>query len=205
MSHPFTMPTMPAGLAAKIAADRKMYAGWTMTADDDAAKAQSDTDAAAAKAAADGKAAKPDVDEKLGEPGLKALQAERDARQAAEARAAAAEKQIADSKLTAEQKASADLNEARDVAAMATLKALKYEVAADKGIDINLASRLTGTTKAELEADAESLKALIPAGAKPGTPKPDGSQGAGGGSAKTAGVSAGRDMFRDSRKPQTTS
>lgn len=40
-------------------------------------------------------------------------------------------------------------------------KLLKYEVAADKGLDLKLVSRLTGSTREELESDAEELKSLL--------------------------------------------
>ena len=188
MSH----NTIPAELAEIIATHRALFGGWTMVEGDEGGSA----DDAGGDNPGDG-------DEKLKEPGLKALQAERDARAAAEARAAALEKEIADSKLSAEEKASAELKAAQETAAKATLAALQYEVAAAAGIDIKLAPRLTGATKAELEADAETLKALIPTGTKPGTPAADRSQGKGGDAGKVAGVSAGRDLFRDSRKTQT--
>ena len=88
------------------------------------------------------------------------------------------------------------------LAATATLTALKYEVAADKGFDLKLAVRLNGTTKAELEADADNLKPLL--GATPGTPKPDQSQGKGAGGGKAAGVGAGRDLYRDTHPSSKT-
>lgn len=129
-----------------------------------------------AEPAATGEQAKP---EPLGEGGIKALQAEREARSKAEATLTALQKEIEDGKKSAEEKASDALLAAQKVAAESTAKALRYEVAAAKGIPLALASRLTGATKEELEADADALKALIP-DAKPGTPKPDPSAGASG-------------------------
>ncbi|UJP39334.1 hypothetical protein [Cellulomonas palmilytica] len=134
-------------------------------------------------------------DEPLGEGGKKALVAEREARAAAEAELAKLRKEIEDSKLSAEEKAAADLAAAQRDAAAAQLRALRYEVAADKGLDLKLAGRLTGSTRAELEADADELKSLIPAAAPTG-PKPDRSQGGGNGDAdKGASVSAGRQLW----------
>ena len=101
-------------------------------------------------------------DEPLREPGKRALEAERAAREKAERDLAALQQQIEDSKKTAEQKAADDLEAARKEAAENAAKALRYEVAAAKGLDLALASRLTGATREELEADADVLKGLIP-------------------------------------------
>lgn len=139
----------------------------------------------------------PEDDEPLGPAGRKALVDARAKAAEATRRAAALQKQIDDSKKTAEQKAADDLASAQRDAADARLKALKYEVAAAKGIDLKLASRLTGATKEELEADADVLKESIPAPTG-GTPKPDRSQGGGsGGTDKGASVAAGRDLFAE--------
>lgn len=114
--------------------------------------------------------------EPLGEGGIKALQAERDARKQAEKERDDLLKQIDDSKKTAEQKAADDLKAARDESASNALKALKYEVAAEKEIPLRFASRLTGTSKEELLADADQLKEFV-ADAKPTTPRPNPLQG----------------------------
>jgi len=145
------------------------------------------------------------MDDKLGEPGLKALQAERDARAKAEAALAALEKQVADSKLTAEQKAAADLKAAQDLAAAAAAKALRYEVAAAKGLDLALAPRLAGTTQAELEADADALKALVGVQApKPGVPRPDPSAGKGGSDGQPGSVTSGAGLYQQRHAKKTT-
>lgn len=123
--------------------------------------------------------APPATDEKLGESGIKALQAERDARKAAEDQLKALRQQIEDASKTAEQKAADDLAAARKAATESAARALRYEVAASKGLDLKLAPRLTGTTQEELEADADALKALLGTPA-PKNPKPDPSAGAGG-------------------------
>lgn len=62
----------------------------------------------------------------------------------------------------------------------AELRAIRLEVAADKGLTPQQAARLQGATREELAADADSLKALFPT-PTPGTPAPDPSQGARGG------------------------
>ncbi|MCR6706559.1 MAG: hypothetical protein NVV66_18350 [Cellulomonas sp.] len=138
----------------------------------------------------------------LGDAGKKALTVERDARAAAEKALADLRKEIEDSKKSAEEKAADDLAAAQRDAAAAELKSLRYEVAAAKGLDLKLAPRLTGATKAELEADADALKALIPAATS--GPKPDRSQGGGNGDVAGASVSAGRSLYAErhpSKKP----
>lgn len=49
---------------------------------------------------------------------------------------------------------------------------LRLEIASKKGIPANLAGRLTGSTEAELEADAEALKAFLRPAEGPGNPPP---------------------------------
>lgn len=107
-------------------------------------------------------------DEELGTKGKAALERERTARKAAEKRAKAGDTAIArlaeienesksevererDARLAAEQKA-ADLE----------LKDLRRDVADDAGLPKAWAQRLVGTTKEELEADAEVLKKTLP-------------------------------------------
>jgi hypothetical protein len=198
MSQPltFTLPEISAEDFAAIRAIHQGLAGFRMMADEPA----KDDPKPDPKPEPDKPEPKPD--DPLKEPGLKALQAERDARAKAEADLAALRKQVEDAGKTAEQKAADDLKATTARADGAELKALKYEVAADKGIDLKLAGRLNGSTKAELEADADNLKALL--GAKPGSPKPDSSQGKGGDGVKATGVAAGRDLFRDTHPTKTT-
>ena len=66
----------------------------------------------------------------------------------------------------------------------AELKAARLEVAAAKGMTAEQAAELRGSTREELEAHADRLRALFPAtaaSATPGVPAPDPSQGARGG------------------------
>lgn len=83
--------------------------------------------------------------------------------QAKENKAAAARlAEIEEANKTAEQKAAERLAAAEKAAQESTAEALRYKVAAAKGLDLALAARLTGSTKEELEADADTLMALIP-------------------------------------------
>lgn len=76
--------------------------------------------------------------------------------------AAARLAEIEESQKSAEQKAAEALAAAQSTATTATATAMRYEVAASKGLDLKLAPRLTGSTKEELEADADALMGLIP-------------------------------------------
>jgi hypothetical protein len=100
----------------------------------------------------------------LGDAGKKALAAERDARKAAEKAttdALAKVKAFEDAQKTEAEKAAEALTAAQQTAAESAAKALRYEVAAEKGIPLNAAMRLTGTTREELAADADVLKGLL--------------------------------------------
>ncbi len=142
----------------------------------------------------------PDGDEKLGEGGKKALTTERDARKAAEQKVKDLEKQLEDSKKTDEQRIKDDLGTAQSELAASQSQLLRYEVAAEIGLDIKLASRLKGSTREEIEADAKAFKDLV--GTK-STPKPDPHQG--GGSKSTAkSVSAGRDLWAEQHPSKKT-
>ncbi|MFB7823887.1 hypothetical protein [Streptomyces hydrogenans] len=83
-------------------------------------------------------------------------------------------------------------------------KALLLEVAAEKGLTPTQAARLQGSTKEELEADADSLKSLFGApapndGAGTGTPRSGGNRGSDVGGSKT--TQAGADLWRE-RNPR---
>jgi hypothetical protein len=119
--------------------------------------------------------AKPD----LGDAGKKALESERKARREAERQL----KETADRLKVLEDKDKSDSDRLtekvtqleKDLAA-ATAKADRYEVALDKGLDMTRAKRLTGTTREELEADADELQtwqAGKPADPVPGKPATD--------------------------------
>ena len=125
-------------------------------------------------------------DGKLGANGLKALEAERAANKASR-------KQIAELQAKLKEYEDANKTEAEKTAErLATLekdnaasrsRAERLEVALDKGLPKALAARLQGSTREELEADADELLKLV-GEQKPASPKPDPSQGHGGGGAK---------------------
>lgn len=109
----------------------------------------------------------PPADDKLGEGGVKALKAERDARQKAEKDAAdalARVKELEDASKSDEDKRNERFaaleksdREKDTVIAERDAKLLRYEVAAAKGLDLKAALRLQGTTKEEIEADADEF------------------------------------------------
>lgn len=122
----------------------------------------------------------------LGAAGLKALEAERAANKASK-------KQIAELQAKLKEYEDANKTEAEKTAErLATLekdnaasrsRAERLEVALDKGLPKALAARLQGSTREELESDADELLKLV-GEQKPASPKPDPSQGHGGAGAK---------------------
>ena len=116
------------------------------------------------------------ADRPLGEPGIKALNAERDARKAAETQAAALQKQLDEinaanlSDLERAQKAAAD---AQALAEKAQADALRYRIAAKNSIsDEDAELFLTGTDEETLSRQAARLVERTPT-----SPRPDPSQG----------------------------
>lgn len=108
--------------------------------------------------------AKPDGD--LGDGGKSAIDKERAAARAAEKRAKAAEaelQKLKDKDLSDQDRKDREAKDALTRAEAAEARALRLEVAADKGLDLKLAGRLQGSTREELEADADTLRALLPA------------------------------------------
>ncbi|MFJ1461829.1 hypothetical protein [Nocardia sp. N2S4-5] len=144
----------------------------------------------------------PDV---LGEGGKKALEAERQARAAAEKAQKTLEakvKAFEDAQKTEAERTADRIRELEQDAA----KALRYEAAAAEGLPLSSAQRLNGKTLEELRADAQVFKAEIGAAAPsptpPGTPppKPDPRQG-GGQQDATGSMDSGRDLYRQ-RNPR---
>ena len=129
-------------------------------------------------------------DQPLGEAGLKALHREREARKALERRLAAlaplerlaaalAADQGADDGKTDVQRLAERLDAYERQLAEERMARWRVEVAAERGLPPELADRLRGSTREELAADADALRALIPAaGAAPRVPMPDPTQGA---------------------------
>lgn len=123
--------------------------------------------------------------DKLGDSGKKALDAERAARRAAEARVAELETQIGS--LTTEHQqaleaAATEAAEARTDAEKASGEVLRYRVALETGVPAKHIGRLQGDTEEALREDAASFVADIVPGKT--TPKPDLSQGPKGDDAK---------------------
>lgn len=115
---------------------------------------------AAEEAAEAAKKAEEADDEKLREGGLKALKAERAAREAAEKRIAEFEKAAKDAadaeKTDLEKLTEANSGLTGDLTA-AQQKLVRLEIALEKGLTSAQMRRLVGDTKEELEADAEAL------------------------------------------------
>lgn len=139
--------------------------------------------------------------DQLGEGGIKALQNERDARKAAEkaytdAKAAwEAEKTTLSQQLASvTDQSTKALAEAQTRAADAEAKVLRLEVAGAKGIPSELAARLIGTTREELESDAEKLKTHVKS---PFTPPYDPSRGQGHEGKREGTVESGRDLYSE--------
>lgn len=104
----------------------------------------------------------------LGEGGAKALAAERRAAKQAQRQLAETQQrlqQLEDANKSELQRAVERAEAAEGRAVEAELRGLRVEVAGSKGLPTGMATRLKGSTKEELEADAEELAALLkPAG-----------------------------------------
>lgn len=121
------------------------------------------------------------TDEPLGEPGKRALDAERQARKAAERQAndlAAKVREFEQAQLSETERLNAQLAEAQANAAKAQSEALRLRVASESHLPAELFEFLTGDTEEEVRAKAEKLKAATAAANAPRAPQPDPSQGA---------------------------
>jgi hypothetical protein len=125
---------------------------------------------------------KPD-DGQLGDAGKKAITAERQRAKAAERERdalVAKLKEIEDAGKSDAEKTAERLAAAEKKAAESELRALRAEVAAEKGLTPAQAKRLVGSTRDELVADADELLSTFGGqgqGQRSGAPKPDPSQG----------------------------
>lgn len=120
------------------------------------------------------------ADEPLGEGGRKALQAEREARKAAEkatADLAAKIKEFEERELSEKDRLAKQLAEAQEQAATARSEALRLRIAAETDLPSDLHEFLVGDDEEQLRAKAEKLKAATAAGVRR-SPQPDPSQGA---------------------------
>lgn len=115
----------------------------------------------------------------LGDAGKKALDAERREKRAAEKRASDLEarlKEFEDRDKTEAQKLAERAEAAEKRAAEIEARALRLEVAHEKGLTPGQAKRLVGSTRDELETDADEILRDFPT--KPGRPRGDVDQGA---------------------------
>lgn len=152
------------------------------TPTDTTSTATVDEDAVAQQLLADATSAEPADADKLGDAGKKALDAMKADRNAAKKELSAAlaklkefeDRDKSDADKTAERLAAAE-----KVAAEATAKLLRLEVAAAKGLTPGQAKRLVGATREELEADADEMLTDLGAAATTAAtgPRPDPSQG----------------------------
>lgn len=118
----------------------------------------------------------------LGEGGIKALNAERDARKAAEKNLAEVQQdqQAALDAAVSKEQENTQAAEAR--ASEAESRLLRYEVAASKGVPVSLVETLQGATAEDLSAQVDALlewRSEKPAD-QPNTPRPVMAQGASG-------------------------
>lgn len=96
----------------------------------------------------------------LGDAGKKALEAERREKRAAEKRASELEaklKEFEDREKTESTRAIERAEAAEKAAAAAEARALRLEIASEKGLTAAQAKRLVGESREELEADADEL------------------------------------------------
>lgn len=146
----------------------------------------------------------PDAVEKQGDPadlgdaGKKALDAERKRAHEAEKQAKLLQAQIDalnDSKLTEAQRMQKQIDDLTARYEEAQLSALRDRIAVEENIPAGLVPYLAGKDETELRESAVSLRAAIAEAAKPGTPKPDPTQGAQGAPADASTASQFAQFF----------
>lgn len=102
--------------------------------------------------------------EELGGGGKRALDSERKARRAAEKRAQDAEAKVKlaeDAEKTEIERLKGQVDEWKSRAEKAEADSLRHAIAAAKGLTLAQARRLVGSTKEELEDDADSMRAEL--------------------------------------------
>lgn len=102
--------------------------------------------------------------EELGEAGKRALDAERRARRQAESRLKELEgkvKEAEDAEKTELERLQGQVADLTKQAEAAEAKATRFEVAAAKGLTLAQARRLVGSTREELETDADEMRAEL--------------------------------------------
>ena len=201
ISYPIDL-ARPGAVDDLLAYHRAVFGGARMQVDD---AAGTEEDAGGGEARTDSPKPAPPSSEadrrdadQLGDAGKKALAEERKAKAAEKRRADDAERRLAElerERMTDAEKVVAERDDWRkkyeeQTAALAAreLDLLRRDVAAEKGLPAALARRLDGTTREDLEADADALKALLPDPDAPRTPKPDPSAGSTGDKGKPSSV-----------------
>lgn len=202
ISYPIDL-ARPGAVDDLLAYHRAVFGGARMQVDDaagaeeDAGGGEARTDSPKPAPPSSSEADRRDADQ-LGDAGKKALAEERKAKAAEKRRADDAERRLAElerERMTDAEKVVAERDDWRkkyeeQTAALAAreLDLLRRDVAAEKGLPAALARRLDGTTREDLEADADALKALLPDPDAPRTPKPDPSAGSTGDKGKPSSV-----------------
>jgi hypothetical protein len=134
----------------------------------------------------------------LGDGGKKALEAERDARKAAERRVSELENQVSTLQASHQQELAAATqatNDAESRAATAEASVLRYKVALEEGVPAKHIGRLQGDTEEALREDAAAFVADIVPGST--TPRPDPSQGSQGTTQKKSTGDQFADFFNE--------
>lgn len=142
------------------------------------------------------------TDEPLGDAGKKALEAERRDKRAAERRAAELEarlKEFEDRDKSEAEKLAERAEAAERSLADLQANALRAEVALDKGLTPSQAKRLIGSTREELEADADELLKDIGTANGPRAPRRDPNQGR-----SSSGTASTADQFAAAVEGQFT-
>lgn len=155
-----------------------------------------------------------DSDAQLGDGGKKALEQERKAARAEKARAEKAEKELEElrrQQMTEQERVVAERDDLRKKyeeqaaqLAASRLDLLRRDVAAEKGIPAALARRLDGTTREDIEKDADTLLSLLPDPNAPRTPKPDPSAGATTDTGKPSSVAEAMAAYQAARVKRST-
>ena len=169
---------------------RRLLARYEVTADPATDPATART--TPATPSEDGAHGNEEHDDELRAAGRKALEAERAANKASKKQIAELQaklKEYEDANKTEAEKTAERLAAIEKDNAASRSRAERLEVALDKGLPKALAARLQGSTREELEADADELLKLV-GEQKPASPKPDPSQGHGGAGAKPTSMEA---------------
>lgn len=203
--------TAPGGLTALMAFHRKTFGDAVMETDEEAeAKAAAEAEAKAAAEAAEAAEAAKAADEKLGEGGIKALKAEREAREAAEKRAAEAEAKVKaseDAKLSDIERANQKAAEAEERAKKLEATNARLSALATHPVPEKYQHLVTGTDEASFLASAKSvseLAALAEGKAQKLDPIPGSGSRSGDGNPAGGSIASGRELYAQKHKKTTS-